>query len=141
MRAHAQNVPYVFVPSKAALGRACGVSRPVSRRTPAAREKARAHAGAKRRVDVTCACACVLCRARAGDRGVGDDQRGQPAQDADSVAQGERRGRAESPSAMLQQSVGEVGAQEQVVHQEGKRALPAHWNATRAQDAIEKLLI
>lgn len=24
-----QNVPYVFVPSKAALGRACGVSRPV----------------------------------------------------------------------------------------------------------------
>lgn len=25
----AQNVPYVFVPSKAALGRACGVSRPV----------------------------------------------------------------------------------------------------------------
>ncbi len=25
-----QNVPYVFVPSKAALGRACGVSRPVS---------------------------------------------------------------------------------------------------------------
>ncbi len=27
---HMQNVPYVFVPSKAALGRACGVSRPVS---------------------------------------------------------------------------------------------------------------
>lgn len=27
---HTQNVPYVFVPSKAALGRACGVSRPVS---------------------------------------------------------------------------------------------------------------
>ena len=26
---HPQNVPYVFVPSKAALGRACGVSRPV----------------------------------------------------------------------------------------------------------------
>lgn len=26
-----QNVPYVFVPSKAALGRACGVSRPVRR--------------------------------------------------------------------------------------------------------------
>jgi ribosomal protein L7Ae-like RNA K-turn-binding protein len=26
----AQNVPYVFVPSKAALGRACGVARPVS---------------------------------------------------------------------------------------------------------------
>jgi ribosomal protein L7Ae-like RNA K-turn-binding protein len=26
-----QNVPYVFVPSKQALGRACGVSRPVSR--------------------------------------------------------------------------------------------------------------
>ena len=25
-----QNVPYVFVPSKAALGRACGVARPVS---------------------------------------------------------------------------------------------------------------
>ena len=25
-----QNVPYVFVPSKQALGRACGVSRPVS---------------------------------------------------------------------------------------------------------------
>jgi U4/U6 small nuclear ribonucleoprotein SNU13 len=25
----AQNVPYVFVPSKAALGRACGVTRPV----------------------------------------------------------------------------------------------------------------
>jgi U4/U6 small nuclear ribonucleoprotein SNU13 len=24
-----KNVPYVFVPSKAALGRACGVSRPV----------------------------------------------------------------------------------------------------------------
>jgi U4/U6 small nuclear ribonucleoprotein SNU13 len=24
-----QNVPYVFVPSKAALGRACGVTRPV----------------------------------------------------------------------------------------------------------------
>lgn len=24
-----QNVPYVFVPSKQALGRACGVSRPV----------------------------------------------------------------------------------------------------------------
>ncbi|KAF5836464.1 NHP2 non-histone chromosome protein 2-like 1-like protein [Dunaliella salina] len=24
-----ENVPYVFVPSKAALGRACGVSRPV----------------------------------------------------------------------------------------------------------------
>jgi U4/U6 small nuclear ribonucleoprotein SNU13 len=24
-----QNVPYVFVPSKIALGRACGVSRPV----------------------------------------------------------------------------------------------------------------
>jgi len=24
-----QNVPYVFVPSKVALGRACGVSRPV----------------------------------------------------------------------------------------------------------------
>jgi U4/U6 small nuclear ribonucleoprotein SNU13 len=24
-----QNVPYVFVPSKAALGRACNVSRPV----------------------------------------------------------------------------------------------------------------
>lgn len=24
-----QNVPYVFLPSKAALGRACGVSRPV----------------------------------------------------------------------------------------------------------------
>ena len=24
-----QNVPYVFVPSKEALGRACGVSRPV----------------------------------------------------------------------------------------------------------------
>lgn len=24
-----QNVPYVFVPSKATLGRACGVSRPV----------------------------------------------------------------------------------------------------------------
>ena len=24
-----QNVPYVFVPSKASLGRACGVSRPV----------------------------------------------------------------------------------------------------------------
>jgi U4/U6 small nuclear ribonucleoprotein SNU13 len=24
-----QNVPYVFVPSKTALGRACGVSRPV----------------------------------------------------------------------------------------------------------------
>ena len=24
-----QNVPYVFVPSKAALGRACGVARPV----------------------------------------------------------------------------------------------------------------
>jgi U4/U6 small nuclear ribonucleoprotein SNU13 len=28
-RAVAQNVPYVFVPSKVALGRACGVSRPV----------------------------------------------------------------------------------------------------------------
>lgn len=26
---HLQNVPYVFVPSKAALGRACGVTRPV----------------------------------------------------------------------------------------------------------------
>lgn len=26
---HPQNVPYVFVPSKVALGRACGVSRPV----------------------------------------------------------------------------------------------------------------
>lgn len=26
---HRQNVPYVFVASKAALGRACGVSRPV----------------------------------------------------------------------------------------------------------------
>ena len=26
---HTQNVPYVFVPSKIALGRACGVSRPV----------------------------------------------------------------------------------------------------------------
>ena len=25
----AQNVPYVFVPSKMALGRSCGVSRPV----------------------------------------------------------------------------------------------------------------
>ena len=25
-----KNVPYVFVPSKAALGRACGVTRPVS---------------------------------------------------------------------------------------------------------------
>ena len=25
----AQNVPYVFIPSKAALGRACGVTRPV----------------------------------------------------------------------------------------------------------------
>jgi U4/U6 small nuclear ribonucleoprotein SNU13 len=24
-----KNVPYVFIPSKAALGRACGVSRPV----------------------------------------------------------------------------------------------------------------
>jgi U4/U6 small nuclear ribonucleoprotein SNU13 len=24
-----QNVPYIFVPSKAALGRACGVTRPV----------------------------------------------------------------------------------------------------------------
>ena len=30
-----QNVPYVFVPSKAALGRACGVSRPVSSCLPA----------------------------------------------------------------------------------------------------------
>ncbi len=27
-----KNVPYVFVPSKAALGRACGVSRPVRQR-------------------------------------------------------------------------------------------------------------
>lgn len=27
-----KNVPYVFVPSKAALGRACGVTRPVSKR-------------------------------------------------------------------------------------------------------------
>ena len=28
-----QNVPYVFVPSKAALGRACGVTRPVRAHT------------------------------------------------------------------------------------------------------------
>ena len=34
-----QNVPYVFVPSKAALGRACGVSRPVSGKEK--REKSR----------------------------------------------------------------------------------------------------
>lgn len=27
-----KNVPYVFVPSKAALGRACGVTRPVSKK-------------------------------------------------------------------------------------------------------------
>lgn len=27
-----KNVPYVFVPSKAALGRACGVSRPVRKK-------------------------------------------------------------------------------------------------------------
>ena len=26
---HTQNVPYVFVPAKIALGRACGVTRPV----------------------------------------------------------------------------------------------------------------
>lgn len=29
MNPHCQNVSYVFVASKAALGRACGVSRPV----------------------------------------------------------------------------------------------------------------
>ena len=29
-----QNVPYVFVPSKAALGRACGVTRPVRAHPP-----------------------------------------------------------------------------------------------------------
>ena len=34
-----KNVPYVFVPSKAALGRACGVTRPVSLREREEREK------------------------------------------------------------------------------------------------------
>ena len=32
-RVELQNVPYVFISSKAALGRACGVSRPVHMRS------------------------------------------------------------------------------------------------------------
>ena len=42
-----QNVPYVFVPSKAALGRACGVTRPVR-----AQYWVRTCLGALRRIEV-----------------------------------------------------------------------------------------
>ncbi len=61
-----KNVPYVFVPSKAALGRACGVSRPVSRCCAAVPPTFRV------------AMFRVLTRVLypAGDCGVGDNQRG-----------------------------------------------------------------
>jgi len=46
-----KNVPYVFVPSKAALGRACGVTRPVSKKK---REKKKAKARGKEQQKPTC---------------------------------------------------------------------------------------
>ncbi len=59
------------MPSKAALGRACGVSRAVGASTAAA------------------ACCSLTALATAGDRGIRDYQRGQPAEDANPDAEGE----------------------------------------------------
>lgn len=72
-----KNVPYVFVPSKAALGRACGVSRPVSR-CCAAVPATSCH------VPQT----LTMVWYPAGDCGVGDNQRGQPAQAPNPEPQG-----------------------------------------------------
>ena len=81
-------MPYVFVPSKAALGRACGVSRPV-------RGIHTVHGVMHIQTHATIPCMSVLTRMHAlicaGHLVLRHDQRGQPAQDPDPEPQGGHR--------------------------------------------------
>jgi len=77
-----KNVPYVFVSSKQALGRACGVSRCAL----APCHAGRARSAARPRPLTPRPRVCRAAPAQAGDCGVNHDQRGLPNQGADSEA-------------------------------------------------------
>jgi hypothetical protein len=81
-----KNVPYVFVPSKAALGRACGVSRPVRFLFG---ERGRGEEGASERARATPHTLTPSFSLSPGHRLLGHDERGLPAEVPDPGPQAE----------------------------------------------------